>query len=58
MASTSKHQLYTTTHQDQKIEELVAPALRQDMYDLLDEIVEKVKQDYKQELLDDGWSEG
>ena len=48
---------YTSVHQDQQLDELVAPANRPDMYDLLDAIIEKVKEQYKQELVDDGWSE-
>jgi len=49
---------YTSVAQDQKLEYLVAPSLRKEMEELLDEIVERVKSQYRQELLDDGWSEG
>lgn len=49
---------YTSVAQDQKLEELVAPTLLKEMEDLLDEIVDQVKSEYRQELLDDGWSEG
>lgn len=47
---------YTTTHQDQQLEEFVAPALRNDMADLLSAIIERVKDAYKNELIDEGWT--
>lgn len=49
------HLDYTTTHQDQKLDELVAPALRQEVRDLIDEILTTFAGQFKDELREEGW---
>lgn len=51
-----RHTEYTSVHQDQEMGELVAPKIREELYDLIDNILETFAEAYKMELRDQGWT--